>query len=263
MARLNKTEAGLLWLCGLVAFAAMLAIVLSLCLTANKQSSGCKNEPACRNGDTSCCQPVQPPCTDTGSGQAGDCDAGNESQSPQVVKLQHELTVRPDPSPWTGQLTLNRPGPGLGDLVTESRLRAFIPGKIICEGRRFETSGLIYFDRGQYTLDGKEIKKIHGFLHGAEQIKKLWVFSFTSPDGENSHNDQLALKRACAVHDEIAETFQGSINLTPIGEDHPINGIANSRSVVIAACWATPGEAGTADKRDTTPPSCIDTSRSD
>lgn len=253
----------MIWLLGLVAFAAMLALVLVLCFAANKLFSGCKDESTCRGGDTSCCQSVHSPYGEKGSGQAGECAAGNESQSPQQVKLQHEVIVRPDYSPWTGQLTMNRPGLDLRDLVTESRLRAFIPGKIICEGRRFEMSGFIHFDRGKDALGGKEIKKIHDFLHGAEQIKKLWLFSFTSPDGETDHNDQLALKRARAVRGEILENFQGSISLAPMGEDHPINGIANSRSVVIAACWATPGEAEKAGKRDTTPSSCIDTSRSD
>ena len=43
LAILNDLDRRLIWLLGLVAFAAILAIVLALCFTANKQFSGCND----------------------------------------------------------------------------------------------------------------------------------------------------------------------------------------------------------------------------
>ena len=79
------------------------------------------------------------------------------------------------------------------------------------------------------------------------------VFGFASPDGEEVENDSLSKYRAWVVIDEMCR-LQGNGTLDPaincgkkeeryadtqvgyFGEWHPINGISNSRSAVIAAC---------------------------
>ena len=255
MALLNKTDAGLLWLCGLVAFAAILVIVLALCFTANNQSSGCKDEPACRNGDTSCCQPDQPPCTDTGSGQPGECGAGEEA--PREAKFRHEIIVNPEDNPWLGQLIMKLPGLDLRDHVTESRLRAFIPGKLLCKDtQQFDMSGFIHFGWKKAGLNSEAIEKIRRFMDMPGRIEQLWIFSFTSPDGKEDHNDALAKERACVVQKELSKITNRDITTRLIVEDNPINGIANSRSVVIAACRVAPGEAETDGNPGMTTPSC-------
>ena len=79
------------------------------------------------------------------------------------------------------------------------------------------------------------------------------VFGFASPDGEEVENDSLSRVRAWVVIDEMCR-LQENGTLDPaidcgkkeeryadtqvrhFGEWHPINGISNSRSAVIAAC---------------------------
>ena len=253
MAKLNETEPGLLWFCGLVAFAAAVMFVLLLFSAMDKLFSNWKDEFACRSGDTSCCQQSKPECGETKPVQPDDCVVNDAPH--RELMLRHEIIVNPDNNLEPSRLIMKRPGSDLGHYVTESRLRAFILGKVICDGRRFAASGFIHFDRGKDALDGMETKKIRDFLIGSEQVKELWLFGFTSPDGEDAPNEELAKKRACAVRQEILKNFSGKINMRPIGEDSPINGIANSRSVVIAACWREPGEAEIDNEtRDTAPP---------
>ena len=149
--------------------------------------------------------------------------------------------------------------------VTEQRLTSYLAEKTACDNAGLDMSDFILFGRTKFQLEGAAKGQVAEFMKRNGQIKKLWVFGFASPDGEDGRNKGLAKVRAKAVRNEIktGHSYSGDIAVKPIGEDHPINGIANSRSVVIAACWATPGEAETAGKPDTTPSSCIDTSRSD
>ena len=85
------------------------------------------------------------------------------------------------------------------------------------------------------------------------------VFGFASPDGEEVENDSLSRVRARVVIDEMCR-LQENGTLDPaidcgkkeeryadtqvryFGEWHPINGISNSRSAVIAACVGTTNE---------------------
>ena len=80
------------------------------------------------------------------------------------------------------------------------------------------------------------------------------VFGFASPDGEEVENDSLSRDRARVVIDEMCRP-QGNgtssekrkkmctdMQVRPFGEWHPINGISNSRSAVIAACVRTTNE---------------------
>lgn len=75
------------------------------------------------------------------------------------------------------------------------------------------------------------------------------VFGFASPDGEEGKNDLLSKNRARIVIDEMCRLKENSNpeidcgekkyearQVLHFGEWHPINGISNSRSAVIAAC---------------------------
>ena len=85
------------------------------------------------------------------------------------------------------------------------------------------------------------------------------VFGFASPDGEEVENDSLSMDRAQLVIDEMCrprgtgtsepvidssekiksekrKKMCADMQVRPFGEWHPINGISNSRSAVIAAC---------------------------
>lgn len=142
--------------------------------------------------------------------------------------------------------------------VTEQRLRSFLAEKTACGKARFEMSDTIRFDWRDSGLNKAAKGQVADFVERSRQVKKLWVFGFASPDGETRHNKELAKKRVQAVVDKIKteHSYHGYISTNPIGENHPINGIANSRSAVIAACWGEPGEAGTDGNSDTTAPSC-------
>ena len=87
----------------------------------------------------------------------------------------------------------------------------------------------------------------------SEKSPTRWtVFGFASPDGEEVENDSLSRDRAWVIIDEMCR-LQENGTLDPeiacdeeeryadtqvryFGEWHPINGISNSRSAVIAAC---------------------------
>lgn len=142
--------------------------------------------------------------------------------------------------------------------VTEQRLASYIAGKTACGKARFEMSDFIRFGWKKSKLDEAAKKQIAGFMERNRQARKLWVFGFTSPDGKEGHNKELAKKRVQAVVDKIKteHSYHGDISTNPIGENHPINGVADSRSVVIAACRGQPDETETGSKPDTTAPSC-------
>lgn len=89
----------------------------------------------------------------------------------------------------------------------------------------------------------------------SEKSPTRWtVFGFASPDGEEGKNDTLSENRARLVIDEMCrlqengtsepaidcgkkeEEGYADMQVRHFGEWHPINGISNSRSAVIAAC---------------------------
>ena len=248
MASLNKRDRFWLWVVGLVSFAAFVMLLLFLSpgmyqlylVFCEAQSTNGAKKPGifCCRQTRDCCEDTEqkPTCDET---KPRDEITFNPGNNPQVERLIRAVEARSPQYP-----------------VTEQRLPSYLAEKSACGNARFDMSDFILFGRTESEPDKDAKGQVVEFMGRNEQIKKLWLFSFTSPDGENNHNDQLALKRACAVRDEIPESFQGSISLAPMGEDHPINGIANSRSVVIAACRAAPGEAETAGKPDTTTLSC-------
>lgn len=131
--------------------------------------------------------------------------------------------------------------------VTEQRLPSYLAEKTACGNARFDMSDFIRFDWMKSDLDDAAKTQIADFMERSGQVKKLRVFGFASPDGREGHNKGLAEDRANVVMEEIKNRYPAcsysDSKIKPIGENHPINGIANSRSAVIVACREQPGES--------------------
>ena len=136
------------------------------------------------------------------------------------------------------------------DYTTEALLQERIAKEMACdEGREPQVSGFIRFNKGSANFNDFSVnsEEINGFIQKVErdQIEKWGVFGFASPDGEQGTNKNLSEDRAEAVRDRFCCVLNCSsqkpdckehITIIKAGEDYPINGVANSRSAVIAAC---------------------------
>ena len=141
---------------------------------------------------------------------------------------------------------------GHDDPVTESRLRQYVGAEMKCgESMRVEMSKFIHFKKGSDTLVDFPNNRpvITDFIAKNPTSNDWFVFGFASADGEKRINKDLSAKRAKTVKDEIERRCSSSpgserrpncsnkkIAHEGMGERHPINGVANSRSAVIAAC---------------------------
>ena len=152
-------------------------------------------------------------------------------------------------NPWIEELVFAL---SLEDHVTERNARAFIRKEMDCtaDDGRFDMSEFIRFDLGKDTLKVAAEEQIATFMNRPGRINRMKIFGFTSPDGDGGHNDSLSVDRAKVVKDEVESKYKGylpagtyDVPTNPIGENHSINGIANSRSVVIAACRSEPDKA--------------------
>lgn len=292
MASLNKRDTFWLWVVGLVSFAALVMLLLFLSpgvyqlylIFCEAQSTNGDRKPGifCCRQTLDCCEDTRqkPTCDETKPRDEVTFNLGNNPQVDRLIRaiegLSHQQLVIKQQGPDSLKLELEN-NPQVDQLiravetrspqypVTEQRLTSYLAEKTACDNAGLDMSDFILFGRTKFQLEGAAKGQVAEFMKRNRQIKKLWVFGFASPDGEDERNKGLAEVRAKAVRNEIktGHSYSGDIAVKPIGEDHPINGIANSRSVVIAACWATPGEAEKAGKPDTTPSSCVDTSRSD
>ena len=129
--------------------------------------------------------------------------------------------------------------------ITEELVRTRITEEMGCDGDEgTRISGFIRFNRGSENLDdfsasSKEIKR---FVKERDQATKWMVFGFASPDGEQKGNNALAYKRAVAVKNFLCDELKPDcangteIEIKGFSEDHPVNGVANSRSARIAVC---------------------------
>lgn len=129
--------------------------------------------------------------------------------------------------------------------IPEELVRARINEEMACDGGgEARISGFIRFNRGSENLsdfdaNSEEIKK---FVKERGQATKWRVFGFASPDGEQEGNNALAYKRAVVVKNLLCDKLKPDcangtkIEMKGFSEDHPINGIANSRSAIIAVC---------------------------
>ena len=170
---------------------------------------------------------------------------------PKITK--HEIISSSENNPWIDRLIKAIEGLSLKDHVTkseldstlenhvtESELRPYIAERMDCNDDQLCMSGFIRFARGEFDIRDKEIEKIKDFKCDNQVPETgLKVFGFTSADGEKIINDDLSRCRACVVKNLLCEVSNGDcddISTETIGEDHPINGVANSRSAVIAVC---------------------------
>ena len=65
---------------------------------------------------------------------------------------------------------------------------------------------------------------------------QLYVFGYASADGPGSHNRTLSKQRADHVRALVEETTQQVVGTFPMGEDHLVNGVAESRGARLVAC---------------------------
>ena len=153
-------------------------------------------------------------------------------------------------------------------------IRADVKEHLKCaEDERLSVSGLIRFRGREHSLDDAAKDSIGSFVTRIDKRASRWgVFGFASEAGDVEENRKLSWRRACAVKEYIckddvdsplcklecktypkdkdgdgeAETGHKCVPAggdketgAPIcflGEEHFINGVADSRSVVIAAC---------------------------
>ncbi len=140
--------------------------------------------------------------------------------------------------------------------ITEKPFRSYIAANMGCHERDIQLSGFIRFDRDEpgpqyqtpyFKKNSPQRRAIQEFVGKNEREAKQWtVFGFASLDGHENHNTTLAKRRAkagkaelCAVLHNLEshqECSDPRILTKDIGEEHPINGVANGRSAVIAVC---------------------------
>lgn len=134
--------------------------------------------------------------------------------------------------------------------ITEELLRTWITEEMGCGEDRLVVSEFIRFGWNAATLESarkeRAREQVSAFVkawkkHGGDTPPQWRVFGFASADGERGRNDGLARQRAVAVKNVLCNILDCDANGTTIkiqklGEDHPINGVANSRSARIAGC---------------------------
>ena len=140
--------------------------------------------------------------------------------------------------------------------VTEKRFLSYLAANMGCHESEVQRSDFIRFDRDEpepqyqtpyFKKDSPQRQAIQEFVEKNEKEAKQWaVFGFASLDGHENHNSALAARRAEVVEDVRCAALNGKgpdqecndprIITKGMGEEHPINGVANGRSAVIAVC---------------------------
>ena len=139
--------------------------------------------------------------------------------------------------------------------VTESEVHSYVENSMECGTGRPGMSDFILFENDKSALRAQAYHKIDIFLEESKNSSKTTVFGFASPDGNRGENMELAGERACMVANVVCAVVNqdygifehqakttGSCGCPEVriiadrGEEHFINGIANSRSAVIATC---------------------------
>ena len=70
-----------------------------------------------------------------------------------------------------------------------------------------------------------------------EDGAQLYVFGYASADGPGNHNRMLSTQRAAQVVREVVrQTGRQVVATFPMGEDHLVNGVAESRGARLVAC---------------------------
>ena len=165
--------------------------------------------------------------------------------------------------------------------VTDKRLLAEIERDMKCaEGQQLIVSDYIRYASDSSFVDTVARDRINDFIcRVGNQTSKWEVFGFASEPGSDGRNQELSWKRACEVKKQLCNDpdfdcesnydqenpekgdkelncGDKSVQLFGKGSAHFINGTANSRSAVIAACFGEADEAGADGNSDTTAPSC-------
>lgn len=164
------------------------------------------------------------------------------------------------------------PQAGASDTVAPD-LREHIRAQMNCAADDLKMSGFIRFSNNNASInDVAQKMKINEFVARIDKRASRWgVFGFASEAGEKDRNRKLSWQRACGVTKYICNEYncqssgldcntypkdrgekvevkhtctvsdgnsKNKFLIYPLGEDHFINGVADSRSVAIAACGA-------------------------
>ena len=177
-----------------------------------------------------------------------------------VVKTLSEVDVEIDPenNPWINEI-INELHNVIEMLVTDTDLRTEIEEDMVCgNGEKLYVSDYIRFAGGASFIVDSERDKIKNFIcHVGAHATKWSVFGYASEPGSRSSNLELSRERACKVTKHLCNILEldckrnepdkmknekkcgdKSVQIFEKGEAHFINGVANSRSAVIAACKA-------------------------
>ncbi len=172
------------------------------------------------------------------------------------LKKLEEISLKPEYNPWITTLI-----EALEENVTENGVRQYISQNVECgENQRVEVSKFILFDRNESDFDldeederknlskQRERQKVSDFAKDWKEKATRWtVFGFASADGEQTGNNNLSLKRSEEVKKLLCMYLKNhnpnfdcdskeTLTARGLGEDQPINGVANSRSARIAVC---------------------------
>ena len=139
----------------------------------------------------------------------------------------------------------------LPDVIADAeleRLARFLAAEMECENEAPDKmSDLIRFARNSDEVREQQSLEIGFFtLRLNSTDANLKVFGFASAEGIEASNSGLAASRAENVFAEMEQwcgrildgcpEFDRDSVVVPVGEDHFINGVANSRSAIMAVC---------------------------
>ena len=142
---------------------------------------------------------------------------------------------------------LNESLPDVIDDADLARLALFLASEMECGNEiQVKMSELIHFARNSDEIRAQQRLLIGLFALGLEPSDvNLKVFAFASPDGVEASNSELAESRGERVFAEMQRWCERIVDGCPafdqpvivaFGEDHFINGVANSRSAIMAVC---------------------------
>ena len=180
-------------------------------------------------------------------------DDQRNAQLQAILDELQKLSLKKENNLWISELT-----DALKENVTENEARRFIDQKMkekCGENQSIEVSKFIRFDLDKAELNPSrknEKDKASTFVKAVQkrggQLAEWTVFGFASADGEIEKNKDLSLERAGAVRSLLCEALKydrkngAKVAVEGLSEDHPINGVANSRSARIAVCLSEEAE---------------------
>ena len=220
-------------------------------------------------GKSQCAAPVAGVNPNGDGGNKSSAPAGNPTAADRPDHSKHEakVVVDVDSPPWVGELLKAIHG-AVEYYAIDRAILTEVKGHLKCnEDERLFISGIIRFPGGEYSLDDAAKDRMDSFAtRVGGQAGKWGIFGFASVERGDEMNRKLSWQRACAVKKYICEknsrsqceagckTYPGNKEKAGsqcigasgnpakgfltcfLGEEHFINGVADSRSVVMAAC---------------------------